>query len=377
LRAVCCYATSYYWSRRLMNGQQSFVHIPGRAMRLFSGIERHHRPDGELLKLDIDFSISREGLRVDTVLFDASTDKARSNSIFTRIFGKLMELRAKSWVGEYVKKNAFYLPGSDNFLKNINSSEGIKRDDFMNLMISAKISRSPLFLRPTGNTYGLRQNYAFSNPESNLLDFFVKIIDPSLSKESVKTFFNFIDGEYLKINNKEIYLALEFLDKFRQWSEKNEDNEVFKKIKGSVNIFHSFISKKINSIELNNEPENLQKARKINSGEGYIKEAFENLVDREFGIELIVFAQDWRNGAQISGAEFLEYIKHQSCVINPTNIDGLKKWVEIDHQKFINYLPFHYQYLIPSLTVAANQLKIDIGNFESENYKKKLPSIFL
>ena len=86
-------------------------------MRFFSGIERHHRPDGELLKLDFDFSMSREGLRVDTVLFDASTDKARSSSIFTRIFGKLMELRAKSWVGEYVQKNAFYLPGSDNFLK--------------------------------------------------------------------------------------------------------------------------------------------------------------------------------------------------------------------------------------------------------------------
>ena len=73
-------------------------------MKLFSGIERRHRPDGELLKLDIDFSISSKGLRVDAVLFDASTDKARSNSIFTRIFGKLMELRAKSWVGEYVKK---------------------------------------------------------------------------------------------------------------------------------------------------------------------------------------------------------------------------------------------------------------------------------
>jgi hypothetical protein len=357
-----------------MHGQQSVGYIPGRAMKLFSGIERRHRPDGELLKLDIDFSISSKGLRVDAVLFDASTDKARSNSIFTRIFGKLMELRAKSWVGEYVKKNALYLPGSDNFLKNINSSEGIKRDDFMNLMIGAKVSRSPLFLRPVGNTHGLSPNYAISNPEGNLLDFIVKMIDPSPSKESVKTFFNFIDGKYSIINNKDIGFALEFLDKFREWSEKNEDNEVFKKIKGSVNIFHSFISKKIDGSELNNDPANLKKSRKINSAENHVKDAFKILVDRNDGIELIISPLNFRNEIRSSDSEFLKYIKHQSCVINPTNIDGLKKWVEIDHPKFIDGLPFHYQYLIPSLTVAVNQLKIDIRNFESENYKKKLSS---
>lgn len=346
-------------------------------MTLFSGIERYHRDDGELLMLDIDFSISRKGLRVDTVLFDASTDRARSNSIFTRIFGKLMELRAKSWVGTYVQKNAFYLPGSDNFLKNINSSVGIKRDEFMSLMINAKLSRSPLFLRPAGNTHGLSSNYSILNPGGNLIDFVMKMIRPSPSQESVKIFFNFIDGKSPTINKKDIGFALEFLDKFREWSEKNEDNEIFKKMKGSVNIFHSFIWKKINHIEISNKPENLRELKKLNLEEISIKEAFDILKDPKAAIGSMLFSPNVREGIPNSASEFLKYIKNQSCVINFTNISELKKWVESDHQEFIDDLPFHYQYLIPSLTVAVNQLKIDIKNFESENYKKKLPSSLL
>ena len=327
----------------------------------------------EFLKLDNDFLISRRGVQVDTVIFDESTDKSRSKNIFTRIFGKLMEWRAKNWVREYVTKNTFYLPGSSDFLKNINSSAGIKRDDFMNLMLDAKISRSPLFLRPVGNTHGFNPNYAIVNPERSLLDFLGKIIEPSPSKESVKIFFNFIDGK--SINNKDIISSLEFLDKFREWSEKNEDNEVFKKIKGSVNIFHSFISKKIDGSELNNDPSNLKKSRKINSEENHINEAFEILANKNDGIGLMIYPPNLRNGIPSSGSEFLKYIKHQSCVINFINIDDLKKWVEIDHKKFIDDLPFNYQYLVPSLIVAVDQLKIGIRNFESEKYKKNLSSI--
>ena len=346
-------------------------------MKFFSETERKNRPDSGLLKLDFDFSISRKGLRIDTVLFDASTDKSRSNSIFTRIFGKLMKFRAKNWVNEYVQKNAFYLPGADNFLKNINSSEGVRRDDFMSLMISAKLSRSILFLRPVGNTHGLSSNHSISNPEGSLINFLVKMLDPSPSKESVKTFFNFIDGKFSTVTRENLDLALEFLDSFKEWSEQNEDNEIFRKMKGSVNIFHSFISKKINFIEIDSKPINLKEAKKINSEEIHIKGAFEVLVDGKDGIGSLLFPGDLRSEMPSSGSEFLKYIKNHSCVINFTNIDDLKKWVETDHKAFIDELPINYQYLIPSLNVVFNQLKIDIKNFESENYKKKLISNFL
>lgn len=341
-------------------------------MTYFSGVDRRNQSAGELLKLDIDFSLSREGLKVATVLFDSSTDEVRSNSVFTRVFGKLMEWRAKYWVREYVTKNALYLPGSDDFLKNINSSEGVKRDDFMNLMMNAKISRSPLFLRPTENTRGLHANYAIRNPEENLLGFFVKMIDPSLRKESVKTFFNFIDGKYSTITKNEIDLALDFLGKFREWSENNEDNEIFKKIKGSVNMFHSFISKKINDFEMNDPALNLKNIRNRNAVEKNIKEAFDILSDKKNQLDWVFSPLSLPNKMRSSGLEFWKYIKYQSCALNFTNIDNLKKWVETDYSEFINRPSLHCRYLAPSLTVAVNQLKIDIKNFESESYKKEL-----
>jgi hypothetical protein len=38
-------------------------------------------------------------------------------------------------------------------------------------------------------------------------------------------------------------------------------------------------------------------------------------------------------------------------------------------QKFIDKLSFDYQYLLPSLQVVVNQLKMDIKEFKGESYK--------
>jgi len=62
------------------------------------------RSTGNFLKLDNDISLSKSGLKVETVFFDTSTGGARSKNLFTFIFGKVMEWRAKNWVKNFVKK---------------------------------------------------------------------------------------------------------------------------------------------------------------------------------------------------------------------------------------------------------------------------------
>ena len=77
------------------------------------------RATGDFLKLDNDVSLSKSGLKVKTILFDKSTNRLRSENIFTLIFGKVMEWRAKSWVKNFVEKNKDYLPGAEKLLQKL------------------------------------------------------------------------------------------------------------------------------------------------------------------------------------------------------------------------------------------------------------------
>ncbi len=217
-------------------------------MTLVSGPGPNREPASELLKLDNDFSLSRKGLKVDTVLFDAATDKARSNSIFARIFGKLMEWRAKGWVRDYVIKNKEHLPNYDNFLKNINSSGGVKRSDFMNLLAEARINRSPIFLQTQKNTTGLNANLLLGNAEESLVGYFSRLGNPTLSENSVRIFFDFIDRGDTVFDDQNIQYAVEFLDGFRRWC--NQSNEIISLecFKGRVNLFHAAVEERISYV---------------------------------------------------------------------------------------------------------------------------------
>lgn len=329
---------------------------------------------GDFLKLDNDVSLSKSGLKVETVFFDKSTGGIRSKNLFTVIFGRLMEWRAKNWIRNYVEKNKDYLPGSEIFLKNINSSDGVKRSEIMSLLASAKIARSPIFSMPEKNTTGLKMNYLFKDAGENVIDFFVKSIKPAPSRDAVKVFLNFVEKGPSSINYGNVGDALDFLDNFRKWSEKNSDENLVTMIKGNVNLFHSSVKNKIiyfNKIDkplVENEREKYIKFSKIKEE---IKDAFQVVLESETKNGLLSNRFLVSRGNSLS-LEFLGYVRNGASAINFSNIEKLQWWVRDEMQNFIDNLSDESQYLVPSLQVVGNQLKMDIEEFLGESYKVAL-----
>jgi hypothetical protein len=68
-------------------------------------------------------------------------------------------------------------------------------------------------------------------------------------------------------------------------------------------------------------------------------------------------------------SDFLGYVKNRASAINFSNIEKLESWVNDGMQNFIDSLSFDNQYLVPSLQIINNQLKIDIKEFKGESYK--------
>ena len=329
------------------------------------------RATGDFLKLDNDVFLSKSGLKVKTILFDKSTNRLRSENIFTLIFGKVMEWRAKSWVKNFVEKNKDYLPGAEKFLKNINSSDGVKRSDVMSLLSAAKITRSPIFSRAEENTNGLKINYLIKDSSASVIDFFVKTINPAPSHDDVKIFLDFIEKGSSSIGYGNVQGAVNFLDSFRKWSEKNPDVPLLSMIKGSVNLFHSALIKKITEFKdfdgLSEKESNLKNPQKL-IFEKNIKDAFDAVskaeeIDKLFTHEILI-----RRGSS-SISYFSEYVRNGASAINFSNIEKLESWVDDGMKKFIDSLSIDNQYLIPYLQMVNNQLKIDIKEFKGESYK--------
>jgi len=327
------------------------------------------RSTGNFLKLDNDISLSKSGLKVETVFFDTSTGGARSKNLFTFIFGKVMEWRAKNWVKNFVEKNKYYLPGADIFLKNINSSSGVKRNEVMSLLASAKIARSPIFSMPEKNTQGLNVNYLIKDPGESVIDFFVKSIDPAPSRDAVKVFFNFVEKGSSAINYGNAPDALNFLDNFRLWSEKNPEDSLLKMVRGNVNLFRSSVIKKIDEFNpKNNDTENKTKNIKMAVNEKNIKDAFD-IVREEEDRSKFLFYESLGSFKNSSIAYFLGYIRNGASAINFSNIEKLELWANKEMQIFIESPLLDHQYLIPSLQVVCNQLKINIREFNGDSYK--------
>jgi hypothetical protein len=329
------------------------------------------RASVDFLKLNNDISFSKSGLKVDTVLFDKSTNKSRSKNIFTLIFGKVMEWRAKNWIKNFVEKNKDYLPGAEKFLKNINSSDGVRRSEVMSLLAAAKITRSPLFSRAEINTNGLKINYLIKDPGASLIDFFVKKIDPAPSYDAVKVFLDFVEKGSSAINYENVRDALNFLDNFRKWSETNSDDNLTSMIKGSVNLFRSSLIKKIaefNSADNFSTKNDVIKNRQNTKHESSIKDAFKAVLDAEKKYKLLSNEILASFGAS-SISDFLGYVKNGASSINFLNIEKLESWLDSGLQEFIGNPSFNDRYLIPSLQIVSAQLKIDIEEFKGDSYK--------
>ena len=161
-----------------------------------------------------------------------------------------MEWRAKNWVKNFVEKNKDFLPGAEKFLKNINSSDGVKRGDVMSLLSAAKITRSPIFSSAQENTNGLKINYLIKDSSESVINFFVKTINPAPSYDAVKVFLDFIEKGSSAITYGNAGDALNFLDNFREWSEQNSEENLAVMIKGNVNSFRSSLIKKITEFNL-------------------------------------------------------------------------------------------------------------------------------
>lgn len=329
------------------------------------------RASDDFLKLDNDISLSKSGIKVDTVIFDKSTNQSRSKNILTLIFGKLMEWRAKNWVKNFVEKNQYFLPGSEKFLKNINSSDGVKRSEVMLLLAAAKITRSQLFSRKEENTTGLKINYLIKNPGDEVIDFFVKTINPAPSHDAVKVFLNFIEKGSSAINYGNAGYALNFLDNFRKWSEQNSEENLAVMIKENVNLFRSSLMKKIIEFNLMDNlltQDEVIKNRQNTKHEKDIEGAFKAVFDAEKEYKLLSNEILATFGAS-SISDFMGYVKNGASAINFSNIQKLESWVDGGMQKFIDKLSFNYRYLLPSLQVVGIQLKMDIKEFKGESYK--------
>ena len=329
------------------------------------------RATGDFLKLDNDVSLSKSGLKVETILFDKSTNQSRSKNIFTVIFGKVMEWRAKSWVKNFVEKNKDYLPGAEKFLKNINSSDGVKRSDVMSLLSAAKITRSPIFSRAEENTNGLKMNYLIKDSSKSVIEFFVKSINPAPSYTAVKVFLDFVEKGSSAINYGNVEDALNFLDNFRKWSEKNPGDNLAVMIKGNVNLFRLSLIKKITEF---NRMDNLLTKNEIitnvqnSKNEKNIEEAFKVVLGAEKEYRFLSNEIIATFGKSLI-SDFLGYVKNRASAINFLNIEKLESWVNDGMQNFIDSLSFDNQYLVPSLQIINNQLKIDIKEFKGESYK--------
>lgn len=329
------------------------------------------RTTDDFLKIDNDFVLSKSGLKVETILFDRSTNGSRSKNLLTFIFGRVMEWRAKNWIKNYVEKNKDYLPGADKFLKNINSAHGVKRSEVLLLLARAKIARSPIFSIPEKNTTGLKLNYFIKDTGESVIDFLVKSIDPAPSRDAVKIFFNFLEKGSSAITHGNTRDALDFLDNFRKWSEKNSEENLVSLMRGNVNLFRSSLVKKISEFK---QTDNLvTQDEKINyiknsKNEENIRDAFKTVLDEDKKSKLFsygILANFGRN----SISDFLGYVKNGASSINFSNIEKLESWVNSDAEKFIDGLSIDNQYLVPSLQVVVNQLKIDIQEFRGDSYK--------
>jgi hypothetical protein len=329
------------------------------------------RATGDFLKLDNDVSLSKSGLKVETILFDKSTNQSRSRNIFTLIFGKVMEWRAKSWVKNFVEKNKDYLPGAEKFLKNINSSGGVKRGEVMSLLSAAKITRSPIFLREEGKTNGLKINYLIKDSSKSVIDFFVKTINPAPSHDAVKVFLDFIEKGSSAITYRNAGDALIFLDSFRKWSEQNSEENLAVMIKGNVNLFRSSLMKKITEFNLMDNfltqdevIKNKQNANNEKNIEGAFKAVFS--AEEKYGL---LSNEIFATFGASSISDFMGYVNNRASAINFSNIQKLESWVDGGMQEFIDNPSFNDQYLIPSLDMVSNQLKMDIKEFKGESYK--------
>ena len=282
-----------------------------------------------------------------------------------------MEWRAKNWVKNFVEKNQYYLPGSEKFLKNINSSDGVKRSEVMSLLVAAKITRSQLFSRKEENTTGLKIDYLIKNPGDKVIDFFVEKINPELSKDSVKIFLNFIEKGSSAINYGNVKYALNFLDNFRKWSEQNSDDNLAAMIKGNVNLFRSSLIKKIaefNDIDNLLTKNEVVKNRQNMKNELDIKDAFKAVLDAEKEYKLLS-NEILANRGFGSISDFLGYVQNGASAINFSNIEKLESWVDSGMQEFIDNSLLSDQYLIPSFMMVSSQLKMDIEEFKGDSYK--------
>ena len=156
-----------------------------------------------------------------------------------------MEWRAKEWIRNYVIKNKDYLPGCESFLKSINSSGKVRRSDFMNLLVEARINQSKIFLQEQKNTFGINHNFLIGNPNESLTNYLSKLVRLPFSEDSVKTFFDFIDRGNDALNAENIEAAVKFLDGFRVWFHEKNELSSLDFLKGRVNLFSAAVEERI------------------------------------------------------------------------------------------------------------------------------------
>ena len=203
----------------------------------------------------------------------------------------------------------------------------------------------------------------------SIIDFFVKSIDPAPSRDAVKVFFNFVEKGSSAINYGNAPDALNFLDNFRLWSEKNPEDSLLKMVKGNINLFRSSVIKKIDEFNpKNNNTENKTKNIKMAVNEKNIKDAFD-IVREEEDRSKFLFYESLGSFKNSSIAYFLGYIRNGASAINFSNIEKLELWANKEMQIFIESPLLDHQYLIPSLQVVCNQLKINIREFNGDSYK--------
>lgn len=328
-------------------------------------------PAEDFLKLENVFSFDGGKINVGTVIFDASTDKARSKNIFTRVFGKIMERRAKEWVKAYVRKNTDHLPGAEEFLKNIKSSSGVRRNEFMSLLVSAKLDRSAIFCDSTGKTQERKAHLSIEKPTDSVINFIASVIGSHESRPSIEFFLNFIEKGFALLKRSDISKGIDFLQKFNDWSKGNEADPLFIMMKGHVNFFRIELEKIIIEFDSKKSMNSLGEKElydemKVNSE--IFDMDFNQMIDAETNDYLF---SKYENSKKDNGntAEFFNYVTKGFYSINSSSAEKLKAWINDEAQEFIKNIPESYKSLENSINYANEKLKIDLDNFHGDAYK--------
>lgn len=118
---------------------------------------------------------------------------------------------------------------------------------------------------------------------------------------------------------------------------------------------------------LSNQKERIKNVQD-SKNEKNIEDAFKVVLDAEKDYKILSIEIMATFGKSLI-SDFLGYVKNGASAINFSNIQKLESWVDDGMQKFIDSLSNDNQYLVPSLQMVNNQLKIDIREFKGESYK--------